>query len=151
MVAALLASAPMWAQSGNATVTGQVADGSGAVIPGAIVTIQNNSTNVVQTARTNSEGRYAVSGLIPGTYTIVAEVSGFKKLERTGVGLQVEDRVVIDFSMQVGNAAESITVNSEIPLLRTEDAQAGLVIDSRRILQLPQYDRNPLAFAQLSA
>jgi hypothetical protein len=145
-----LLAASLYAQSGNATVTGQVTDESGAVIPGVTITIQNRDTQVSQTTRSNSEGRFSIPGLIPGAYALAAEFQGFKKFERPNVALQVGDRVAIDVNMQVGSTGESVTVTAEAPLLRTEDAQAGLVIDNRRILQLPQYNRNPLAFAQLA-
>jgi hypothetical protein len=149
-VFALFLAAALYGQSGNATVTGQVNDQSGAVIPGATIKIQNTETQVQQTSKSNAEGRYAIPNLIPGNYNLSAEVQGFKKFERPNFRLQVGDRVALDINMEIGSAGESVTVSAEVPLLRTEDAQAGLVIDNRRILELPQYNRNPLAFAQLA-
>jgi hypothetical protein len=146
----VLLAASLNAQSGNATVTGQVTDETGAVIPGVTITIQNKDTQVSQSTASNSEGRYAIPGLIPGNYTLAAEFQGFKKFERPNIVLQIGDRVGLDVAMQVGSTGETVTVTAEVPLLRTEDAQAGLVIDNRRISELPQYNRNPLAFAQLA-
>ncbi len=147
---ALLLASSLFAQSGNATVVGQVADPSGAVVVGVTVSIQNLDTNVVQTTKSNSEGRYSIPGLLPGKYSLSAEFEGFKKYEAKGIVLQVGDRIALDIVMQVGSTGDSVTITAEVPLLRTEDAQAGLVIDNRRILELPQYNRNPLAFAQLA-
>jgi hypothetical protein len=146
----LLLAATLSAQSGNATVAGQITDASGAIIPEATVSVQNRDTNVIQSTKTNSEGRYSITGLIPGIYKLYAESSGFKKTEQPAFQLQVGDRVALDLILQIGATNESVTVTSEVPLLRTDDAQAGLVIDNRRIMELPQYDRNPLAFAQLA-
>jgi len=149
LIALLLASA-VHAQTGNASLSGQVKDQTGAVMPGTTVTVKNNATNVAVTTTTNSEGRYTFTNLIPGEYTLTASFQGFKNLERGNIVLRVGDRVGIDLSMEVGGSAERVTVTSEVPLLRTEDVQTGLVIDNRRIQELPQYDRNPLAFALLT-
>ena len=65
--------------------------------------------------------------------------------------MRVGDHVSIELAMEVGAAAEHVTVTGEVQLLRTEDAQSGQVIDNRRIQELPQYNRNPLAFALLTA
>lgn len=152
LLGVLLAALPtlLQAQSGNAAVTGVVVDQTGAVVPAAQITLQSKTTNVRQSTSTNTEGRYVITGLIPGEYALAAEAAGFKRLERDGILLRVGDRVALDLTFQVGATAESVTVTAELPLLRTEDAQAGMVIDNRRIQQLPQYNRNPLAFAQLA-
>jgi outer membrane receptor protein involved in Fe transport len=73
-----------------------------------------------------------------------------KRVEHGSIVLRVGDRVVIDLSMEVGSQTESVTVTGEAPLLRVEDVQSGLVIDNRRISELPQYNRNALAFALLT-
>ncbi len=147
---AFLLLSSLYGQSGNAIVVGQVTDSTGAVVPGANISIQNTATNVVQQTKSNSDGRYSVPGLIPGQYQLTTVVDGFKKFERRNIVLQVGDHVAIDVVLELGSSAESVTVTAEVPLLRTEDAQAGLVIDHRRIMELPQYGRNPLAFAQLA-
>jgi hypothetical protein len=64
--------------------------------------------------------------------------------------LQVGDKAALDVPLQIGSSTEHVTVSGSVPLLRTEDVQQGLVIDNHRIENLPQYDRNPLAFAQLA-
>ena len=149
-LAAILSACVLVAQTGNASLSGQVKDQSGALIPSAAISIQNIATNVTVTTQTNTEGRFTVPNLIPGTYTLAASFQGFKGLERGDIVLQVGDRVSLDLTMEVGASAERVTVTSEVPLLRTEDAQMGLVIDNNRIQNLPQYDRNPLAFALLT-
>ncbi len=138
------------AQTGSASLSGQVQDGSGAVIPGASIAVKNTQTNVVRTTLSNSEGRYSVPNLIPGTYDVTSQFQGFKDLEREKVLLRVGDRVTLDLVMEVGNATDRVTVTGQVPLLRTEDAQSGLVIDNRRVQELPQYNRDPLAFTLLA-
>ena len=137
-------------QIGNATISGRVNDPSGAVMPGVAISVKNVNTNVVQTTQTNAEGLYTVTNLIPGAYTLTAQFQGFRDMVREGIVLQVGDRLGLDLTMEVGAAAERVTVTGEVPLLRTEDVQTGLVIDNRRIQELPQYDRNPLELALLT-
>ncbi len=150
-LACLLFAVVCSAQTGTASLGGQVRDASGGAIPGASITLKNTATNVAVTTQTNPEGFYSISNLIPGNYILLATFQGFKTLDRGNIVLRVGDRVALDLSMEVGSQAESVTVTAETQLLRTEDVQAGLVIDNRRIQELPQYNRNPLAFAQLTA
>src|SRR5262245_53556070 len=119
-------------------------------MPGVAVSVRNAATNVVRSTITNSEGIYSVTSLIPGDYAVRAEAPGFKTLQRESITLRIDDRVKIDLHMEVGQQAESVSIVSEVPLLRTEDVQTGLVIDNRRIQELPQYNRNALAFALLT-
>ena len=140
----------LFGQTRAATISGQVKDPSGALIPNATITIRNTDTNVAQTTTSNGEGLFSVPDLIPGNYTVTAESPGMKRLERSGIALQVGDHIALDLVMQLGARAETVTVTGQVPLLRTEDAEAGQVIDRRRIEELPEYDRNPLAFALLA-
>ncbi|HUQ96011.1 MAG TPA: carboxypeptidase-like regulatory domain-containing protein, partial [Bryobacteraceae bacterium] len=150
LAAAAFLSTALHAQTGNASIGGQVQDPSGAVVPGAQVSVRNIATNVTQTTRSSSDGRYSITGLIPGEYTVTARFEGFRTVERSGVVLRVGDRLGFDIAMEVGTASERVTVTAESPLIRTEDAQAGLVIDNKRIQDLPQYNRDPLAFVFLA-
>jgi hypothetical protein len=121
-------------------------------MPGVSVSAANVNTNVHLTTTSNSDGYYIISNLIPGTYNVTAQFKGFKNLERTGILLRVGDHVSLDLAMEVAAAtAEHVTVTGEALLLRTQDAQSGQVIDNRRIQELPQYNRNALAFALLTA
>ncbi|MEX2260299.1 MAG: TonB-dependent receptor [Bryobacteraceae bacterium] len=146
----LSVAAPLAAQTGQASLSGQITDPSGAVMPGVMITVKNEATNVTRTTPANEEGFYSIPGLIPGVYSLRVESQGFRTIQRDGIVLRVGDRINIDISMEVGQQAEAISVSAEVPLLRTEDVQTGLVIDNRRIQELPQYNRNALAFALLT-
>jgi len=146
----MLSAAALFAQTHAATINGVVKDTSGGVIPGAEITITNVDTNVVSTASTNAEGLFTVPDLVPGTYKVAAQSMGMKRLERSGLSLHVGDRINLDMILQIGNTTQLVTVTGETPMLRTTDVEAGLVVDTRRIEELPEYDRNPLAFALLT-
>ncbi len=139
-----------YGQTGNATVSGKVSDATGAVIPTALISARHTDTNVVRTTQSNTDGLFTIPNLIPGNYSVTAQSPGMKNVERGNVLLRVGDRVSIEFVMEVGSQTERVTVTSEAPLLRLDDVQSGLVIDNRRILELPQYNRNALAFALLT-
>ncbi|HWB99844.1 MAG TPA: carboxypeptidase regulatory-like domain-containing protein, partial [Bryobacteraceae bacterium] len=149
-LAVLLQAVIIPALAQNAQIGGRVTDPSGAVIPGTGIVIINTETGVQRKTTSNDEGYYAIPLLQPGHYQLTAQKDGFKPLSRDGIVLQVGDRITLNIALEIGASSEHVTVTVEVPLLRTEDAQAGLVIDNRRIMELPQYDRNALAFAQLA-
>src|ERR1700722_10419796 len=135
------------AQGGYAVVSGRVQDISRAVVPRVTVTARNINTDVSVSSVSNSQGYYVFANLIPGTYVIKAQQSGFRDSERNGIVLQVGDHVEIDIVLEIGPSSQSVTVTEQVALLRTDDAQSGMVIDNQRIQQLPEKDRNALAFA----
>jgi len=142
--------------SGNAlaqtlgTVTGEVKDSSGAAIAGAAITVRNTATNGIRNAVTNDEGVYTIPALVPGLYDVKAEKPGFKATSRTGIELQVQQTARIDFSLDVGQVSEVVEVSSVAPLLSTEDATVGTVIEQKRITDLPLNGRNFFSLVALS-
>src|SRR5215471_1711340 len=97
----VLAPGVSWAQEGRATVTGRVVDATGAVIPGADVHVTSAETGATASAHTNETGNYTIPYLLPGTYTLVIEIAGFKTVERKGIGVRVGDVLALDVTMQV--------------------------------------------------
>src|ERR1035438_4627530 len=118
-------------------VTGLVTDPSGGVIVGATVTITNSQTNVARKTTTNSDGNYAFPALQPDVYSVKAEMAGFSGEVREGVELQVEQIARIDFRLQIGATTQTVEVSGGAPLLTTESATVGTVIDNDRIVGLP--------------
>lgn len=131
-------------------ITGEVTDPSGAVIVGAAVTVTNPQTNLTRSATTNSAGNYSFPALLPGVYNIRAEMQGFTSELRSGVQLQVQQVARIDFQFRVGAVAETVEVAGGAPLLATENATVGTVIDNQRIVELPLNGRNFLQLVALS-
>src|ERR1700692_3662475 len=131
-----------------AQVTGLATDPSDSVIVRATVTITNSQTNVARKITTNSAGSYAFPALQPDVYSVKAEMQGFKGEVREGVELQVEQIARIDFRLEIGAATQTVEVSGGAPLLTTESATVGTVIDNDRIVNLPLNGRS---FTQLIA
>jgi hypothetical protein len=135
----LLIAGEAQAQLDRASLTGTVKDSTGAVIPGATVNI--TGPQAPATTTTNSEGVYLVLSLVPGRYVVSAEVSGFQKSSRTVI-LEVGQKGRVDFSLGVGTATETVTVQAEARLLNTEQSALGTVMDQGKVANLPLAIRN---------
>src|SRR5437899_10900579 len=140
---------PLGAQN-FAEITGAVSDGTGAVMAGAAVTAISAATNQVRRKTTNETGNYSLPYLVPGAYDLRVETSGFKVATRKGVELQVGDVARIDFKLEIGDVSQQIEVAGGTPLLNTETAALGTVIENRRIVELPLNGRNYLQLVTLS-
>lgn len=139
-----------FAQEFRATISGHVFDASGAAMPSIPVRAINIGTNEAASASTTSQGVYTLPLLKPGVYRITVEAAGFKKYVRENVELNVGDNLGVDISMEVGQATESVTVSGEALTLETENADHGLVIDEKRVTELPLNARNPFMLALLA-
>jgi hypothetical protein len=144
-----LAALPCFGQTFG-EITGVVTDPSGAVVANATVTVTNPETNFTRKVATNASGNYSIPALLPGSYNIRAEMQGFQAELRTGVALEVQQTARIDFQLRVGGVAETIEVAGGAPLLNTENANVGTVIDNQRIVDLPLNGRNFLQLVSLS-
>ncbi len=145
----LLAASAVFGQTFG-EITGQVADATGAVIPGATVTVTNAATNATRTVQTTETGRYSVPFLVPGTYNIRVEHSGFRAATRAGLLLQVGDVLRSDFTLEVGAVTESVEVVAGAQQLQTESTSVGTVIENQRIVELPLNGRNYLQLVKLT-
>ena len=141
--------APLSAQDFRGAIGGRVTDTSNAVLPGATVTATNTATNQSTTSVANSDGIYNLPFLTPGVYTVVGELTGFKKLERQRVEVRVGDRLTLDVRLELGGIEETISVTSATPLLDLSSASSGQVIDEKRIALLPLSDGNPFVLSRL--
>jgi outer membrane receptor protein involved in Fe transport len=141
VVMALCLAVPAYAQVDRATLTGIVRDPSGAVIAKAQVKIMSLATNSQNTAVTSTDGTYLVVNLAPGEYLVQVEAPGFQRFEQT-VALELGARSRLDVSLAVGSIGETVTVQGVTPLLSTESAVVGTVIDQNEMAKLPLAIRN---------
>jgi hypothetical protein len=138
------------AQSTNATISGIVLDPSGRGIPVADIEIVNDATGIRYPGSTNSEGIYAIPNLPPGPYRIQISKIGFKTIIKPDIILNTQDALAINFTLPVGAASETVTVEGGAPLLQTESAAVSTVIDRQFVENLPLNGRSFNTLLQLT-
>lgn len=140
----------LFGQQETGSITGAILDPSGGVVPGAQVTIQNQSTMTSFDCTSDAAGFYSGPQLAPGIYTITVKATGFKAAVRANVEVRVADRLRVDFDLQVGAVTQTVEVTGAAPLLQTQGAAAGEVIDTQRTVDLPLNGRDWLQLATLA-
>lgn len=153
----LLMAALVLAQSDRGTITGTVADPTGAMIPAAKITLTNVDTDLRYETVTTPTGNYTLPSLPAGSYRLVVEAAGFSRYEQINIRVQVAVTTRIDITLQVGQAAQSIEVTAEASMLKTESAEQSTTVSGDQINALPinfgigqGSIRNPLSFTQLT-
>ncbi len=137
-------------QSTFATVSGTVADPSSALLPGVSLTATNSATGVATTVVSNESGAYNLSGLLPGAYTVSAELPGFQKQTYTNVTLGNAQQIRLNFTLQVAGAAQSVEVTvAADTLLATSSSSIGEVLSQQKVSELPIVANNLVSFYQL--
>jgi hypothetical protein len=144
----MLSPTPLWAQIASGDINGTVTDASGASIGGAKVSVTNDSTKVSRSTTTQASGTYDVTLLPVGTYTVVIEMTGFKRYVKSGVVVNVTETTRADAALELGEVTQSVEVQGTAPSqVETSDSTLGQVVEERRIVDLPLNGRN---FLQLS-
>ena len=150
----LLVAGAAFAQSDRGTITGTIADPAGAVIPNASIEAKNANTGAVYQVASTSTGNYTLGQLPAGKYQLSASVPGFKQFLQTGITVLVAQTLRIDIVLEVGNITETVTVNADAPLLRTESGELSHNVSSETLGNLPILGfsssiRDPYAMTQL--
>jgi len=130
------------AQTTTATLSGTVTDSSGASITGTEIQVRNNETGATRTVKTDDSGRYTAPGLAPGDYEAEASKLGFSSELRKGIVLTVGSQSVLDFSLKVGQQADTVTVAGEGSQVETTSAAISNLVNQRQIAELPLNGRN---------
>ncbi len=152
MLTIVLLSGAAFAQSQATTgvIEGTVSDSSGAVLPGATVTLTNTGTNFTRDLVTDADGRFRGLLLPLGTYKLAVALAGFSNYEQDGIELVVGQTANIPIILQVGGVAEKITVTSDSPVVETTRSEASTLINQQALRGLPNNGRNFLSFMQLT-
>src|SRR5262245_24816200 len=143
---AVLQTASLLAQT-TASLTGMIADSTGASVPSARVILSSVDTGLRRETVSAESGLYQFQLLQPGLYAITVQKEGFKQISREAIRLEVNQAARIDFSMQVGAVSETVEVTGVSPLLESTTSSVGHVIDTKAIADLPLNGRN---FVQLA-
>jgi hypothetical protein len=143
LVAMLAVPSSVSAQAVTGTLLGNVTDSSGAAVPGATVTATETQTNSSRTAVSNEAGHYIFSSLKNGTYSVEAELQGFRKVLRQNVRVDVNTTMRVDLTLELGQVTEAVTVSAETPLLQTDRTDTGRLIESKMLSEIPLgFNRN---------
>lgn len=138
------------AQVTTATISGTIKDTTGAMLPGATVTIKNLNTGITRTLIADDQGRYYAPNLALGNYEVQASLAGFQTEVRSGITLTIGREAVVDFTLRVGEITEKVVVTGEAPLVQTTTSQLASLVDEKTIRDLPLNGRdiNQLALIQ---
>ena len=138
------------AQTTYGSLAGTVGDSTGALIPGARVTLINTATSEKQVQESNAEGLYSFVNLSPGQYELLVEKTGFEKVSRKNIIIQVQQSARVDISMPVGGGDQTVTVTSDVPLLQPDTSSLGQVVEERSANELPLNGRNVFNLVSLA-
>lgn len=138
----LMSSSLSFAQDTRGNISGTVTDSQGDLIPGAGVTVTNTGTGTATRLTTNASGYYEAPLLLPGTYSVTVENTGFKRSIRSGLTLALGEQLQINFQLEPGAANESVTVTAEAPLLDTSTVSTGRALSNREVMDLPVVGNN---------
>jgi hypothetical protein len=133
----LLGSAAAWSQVTTGTITGTVADSTGAVVPKAKIIIKNQGTGVATDLITNDAGLYKASFLNPGKYTVHLEAAGFKSMDEKDVEVQVGNDALVNLTLQVGSTQDTVVVEGTAPLIESDTSQLSFTVESSKVIELP--------------
>ena len=137
------------AQYGS-SLQGVVTDQTGAAVAGAMVTATNNATGVARDTVANGEGFYKISGLLPGTYTVITDATSFKRQLTPDVVVAAEAVHGLNVSLQPGPSQESVTVLSGTEELQTENANVSGTVTAEQVIDLPAFGRDPYQLVRLA-
>jgi hypothetical protein len=149
VLVALVAVVPARAQPQLGAIQGTITDQTRAVLPGVTVTVRNVETGIARTATTNEAGIYRVASLDPGSYTVQAELQGFKTAGQSDIRLSVGATLGVNFSLNAGTVEETIQVRGVAPDIQTEKADLSAVVEQKKVVDLPLVGRNVLSLAAL--
>lgn len=139
------------AQVDTGTVSGVVKDQTGAIVQNASVKILNAGTGIAVQVSTNNQGLYFAPDLKAGAYQVSVSAAGFQSITKTGVELLVQDRIAVDFTLELGQTATSVSVESQVSALQTETSSVGQVVGTAQIQNMPLNGRNYIQLATLGA
>ncbi|HKW34828.1 MAG TPA: TonB-dependent receptor [Candidatus Acidoferrum sp.] len=138
----LASGAAVWSQTVQGVVTGTVTDPTGAVVPGATVTITNAGTNISQSTATGSDGSYRFPLVPPGTYTVEIKAANFSTVRISGVVVEASQTVPLNHQLELAKAQQIIEVTSQAPLVQTATSDLGFQVDSSTIQHAALVDRD---------
>jgi hypothetical protein len=149
-LAATLIAPSLHAQGTTSAIGGKVFDPRGNAVRGATVTVTSDESGVQWKATTNSAGNWQVNALVAGHYRFNVEATGFQNLDHSSVELQISDQKLLDVTLAVGSATDTVTVTAETPLIDTTASVSGTTLSNEDFDQLPSQSNSPMDFVRLA-
>ena len=134
---AVASSGALYGQRITARIVGTVTDPTGAIVPNANVTGTNRGTGLTSKATTNSEGYYVLTALPVGEYVLSIEAPGFRRLERSGINLGIDQTARVDLLLELGGTTDAVSITAEAPLVNSENIAVNTRINSKQVTELP--------------
>ncbi|MFN0172391.1 MAG: carboxypeptidase regulatory-like domain-containing protein [Bryobacteraceae bacterium] len=150
MLTLLLCVAPLAAQTTSTEVLGTVADSTGAIVPGAQVTLLRVQTGEKRQTKTDSNGNFSFPLIEIGAYTVTVEMEGFKTQSQTGIVVETNQKARVNVALDVGATSERVEVVASGVELKTDDAAISTTVERRRVQELPLLGRNFASLAILT-
>src|SRR5579863_4827451 len=138
------------AQAVYGSIFGTVTDSTGAVVPNANITVDDTAKGTSVSVQSDANGDYRVQHLIPDTYNVTAEATGFGKVTTQNVTVYADTAPKVDLALTVGSVSNTVTVTSGAPLLQTEHTDVNVILNERAVETLPNLNRNFTAFELLT-
>jgi len=148
LIVLLALATPAMAQGGRSEINGTVVDSAKAVLPGVTITAINQDTGLERTTISSVDGRFTIPTLLPGTYTIKAELQGFQITNVSGVVINVGQELTVNLTLQVAGVTETITVTGQSPLVEATSSRIGTNVTSSEIDGLPSANRSQFSLMQ---
>src|SRR5437016_3386037 len=136
VIAAIALCTSALAQNANGILDGRITDSSGASIPGAKVTVENQGTGTSQQYTTNADGRFYQGQVLIGAYRVTVEKTGFQKYVQSNIQVDVAQTVSLEIALKVGDVSTTVEVQASVAQLTTESSQLSTAINSKAILDL---------------
>jgi len=151
IVAPFILAPYLCAQVDTGSILGTIYDQTGAVVPGATVTLSNEERGLTLSTATSDAGAYVFTPMNIGTYTVTVTKSGFQKVIHPHIRISIQAQIKVNIAVTPGAVTEIVNVTSASPLLQTQNASVGHVVDAKTINDLPLNGRNYTFLAQLTA
>ena len=148
LIVLLAVAPPALAQGGRSEINGTIVDAGKALLPGVTVTAINQDTGLERVTVSSTEGKFTLPTLLPGTYTIKAELQGFQVTNLTGIVVNVGQELTVNLTLQVAGVAETVTVTGQSPLVEATSSRIGTNVTSTEIDGLPSANRSQFSLMQ---
>src|SRR5262249_7094918 len=133
-----------------AGLRGVVQDPNGSVVPKAKISLIDQSTNITRVTYAGADGEYSFNQVVPSTYSVIAEATGFKRFEQKDVIVATQAQISLDLSLQIGDVTQTVEVREGVPVIETATASQGQVFNYQELAQLPNFGRNPYGMSRVS-